>query len=158
MIYYHRHGFSLSRKCGRQKAVPYHILVSSVLDIYQTCEATVQYPGSKCALDYVRHRGTKGILLFFFKRPERYNQEVLSHSFICLPLPYICDAARVWGRPKATKHTKNASYRGGRAADLIVLTIPQPKAVAAYGLCGPAQAKRINYEKDKCTLTVTSGR
>ena len=25
--------------------------------------------------------------------------------------------ARVWGRPRATKHTKNASYRGGRAAD-----------------------------------------
>ena len=34
------------------------------------------------------HRGTKGTLLFF-KRPERYNQEVLSHSFICLPLPYM---------------------------------------------------------------------
>ena len=26
---------------------------------------------------------------YFFKRPERYNQEVLSHSFSCLPLPYI---------------------------------------------------------------------
>ena len=25
----------------------------------------------------------------FFKRPERYNQEMLSHSFICLPLPYM---------------------------------------------------------------------
>ena len=25
--------------------------------------------------------------------------------------------ARVWGRPRATKHTKNASYRGGRAAN-----------------------------------------
>ena len=34
------------------------------------------------------HRGTKGILLFF-KRSKRYNQEVLSHSFICLPLPYM---------------------------------------------------------------------
>ena len=33
------------------------------------------------------HSGTKGILLFFFKRPERYNQEVLSHPFICFPLP-----------------------------------------------------------------------
>ena len=34
---------------------------------------------------------------FFFKRPERYNQEVSSHSFICLPLPcmkgidFICN-------------------------------------------------------------------
>ena len=55
--------------------------------------------------------------------------------------------ARVWGRPKATKHTKNASYRGGRAADWIFLTIPQPKAVAAYGLCGPAQAKLIKLWK-----------
>ena len=34
------------------------------------------------------HRGTKGILLIF-QIPERYNQEVLSHSFICLPLPYM---------------------------------------------------------------------
>ena len=51
--------------------------------------------------------------------------------------------AQVWGGPKATKHTKNASYRGGRAADQIVLTIPQLKVVTAYGLCGPAQAKRI---------------
>ena len=33
-------------------------------------------------------RRTKGILLFF-QKPERYNQEVLSHSFICLPLPYM---------------------------------------------------------------------
>ena len=24
---------------------------------------------------------------------------------------------QVWGGPRATKHTKNASYRGGRAAD-----------------------------------------
>ena len=29
---------------------------------------------------------------------------------------------------------------------LTDLTIPQPRVVAAYGLCGPAQAKRINYE------------
>ena len=25
--------------------------------------------------------------------------------------------AQVWGRPRATKHTKNASYQGGRAAN-----------------------------------------
>ena len=50
---------------------------------------------------------------------------------------------QVWGRPRATKHIKNASYQGGRAADWIILTIPQLKVVAAYGLCGPAQAKRI---------------
>ena len=25
--------------------------------------------------------------------------------------------AQVWGGPRATRHTKNASYRGGRAAD-----------------------------------------
>ena len=29
------------------------------------------------------------VYFYFFKRPERYNQEVLSHSFICLPLPYV---------------------------------------------------------------------
>ena len=29
---------------------------------------------------------------------------------------YICDAAQVWGGPRATEHTKNASCRGGRAA------------------------------------------
>ena len=60
--------------------------------------------------------------------------------------------------PKLQSTLKNASYRGGRAANLIVLTIPQPKAVVAYGLCGPAQAKQTNYEEDKRTLTVTSGR
>ena len=36
----------------------------------------------------VLHGRSKGILLMF-KRPERYNKEVLSHSFICLPLPYM---------------------------------------------------------------------
>ena len=40
---------------------------------------------------------------------------------------------------------------------LTDLTIPQPKEVAAYGLCGPGQAKQIMKE-DKRTLTVTSGR
>ena len=39
---------------------------------------------------------------------------------------------------------------------LTDLTIPQPKEVAAYGLCSPAQAKQIMKE-DKRTLTVTSG-
>ena len=29
------------------------------------------------------------VYFYFFKRPERYHQEVLSHSFICLPLPYM---------------------------------------------------------------------
>ena len=29
----------------------------------------------------------------------------------------ICDVAQVWGGPRATKHTKNASYQGGWAAD-----------------------------------------
>ena len=47
--------------------------------------------------------------------------------------------------PKLQGTLKNASYQGGWAANQLVLTIPQPKAVAAYGLCGPAQAKRINY-------------
>ena len=41
--------------------------------------------------------GEKKMYFYFFKRPERYNQEVLSHPFICLPMPYtegivlICD-------------------------------------------------------------------
>ena len=35
------------------------------------------------------HRGSKGIFYFVVKRPDRYNQEGLSHSFICLPLPYV---------------------------------------------------------------------
>ena len=30
---------------------------------------------------------------------------------------------------------------------LTDLTIPQPKVVVAYGLCGPAPAKQINYER-----------
>ena len=60
----------------------------------------------------------------------------------------ICDAARVWGGPRATEPTEEARL-------LTDLTIPQPKEVAAYGLCGPAQAKQIMKE-DKHTLTVTS--
>ena len=33
--------------------------------------------------------GEQKVYFHFFKRHERYNQEVLSHSFICLPLPYM---------------------------------------------------------------------
>ena len=33
--------------------------------------------------------GEQKVYFYFLKRPERYNQEVLSHSFICLPLPYM---------------------------------------------------------------------
>ena len=33
--------------------------------------------------------GEQKVYFYFFKRPECYNQEVLSHSFICLPLPYM---------------------------------------------------------------------
>ena len=40
---------------------------------------------------------------------------------------------------------------------LTDLTIPQPKEMVAYRLCGPAQAKQIMKE-DKRTLTVTNGR
>ena len=34
-------------------------------------------------------QGNKRYTFIFFKTPERYNQEVLSHSFIFLPLPYM---------------------------------------------------------------------
>ena len=33
--------------------------------------------------------GKQKVYFYFFKRLELYNQEVLSHSFICLPLPYM---------------------------------------------------------------------
>ena len=33
--------------------------------------------------------GEQKVYFYFFKRPERFNQEVLSHSFICLPLSYM---------------------------------------------------------------------
>ena len=33
--------------------------------------------------------GEQKVYFYFFKRPECYNQEVLSHSLICLPLPYM---------------------------------------------------------------------
>ena len=35
------------------------------------------------------YTGEQKVYFYFFKRPARYNQEVLSHSFICLPLPYM---------------------------------------------------------------------
>ena len=53
---------------------------------------------------------------------------------------------RVWGKPKATEHTKECLLLR-RAGLLTDLTIPQLKAVAAYRLYGPAQTKRINYER-----------
>ena len=34
-------------------------------------------------------QGNKRYTFVFFKRPQRYTQEVLSHSSICLPLPYM---------------------------------------------------------------------
>ena len=37
---------------------------------------------------FFRHREQK-VYFLFFKRPERCNQEVLSHSFIPFPLPYM---------------------------------------------------------------------
>ena len=33
--------------------------------------------------------GEQKVYFYFFKRTERSNQEVLSHSFICLPLPHM---------------------------------------------------------------------
>ena len=35
------------------------------------------------------YTGKQIVYFYFFKRPKCYNQEVLSDSFICLPLPYI---------------------------------------------------------------------
>ena len=52
----------------------------------------------------------------------------------------ICDAAQVWGGPRATEHTKECLLHNA-------LSIPQPKEMAVYGLYGPAQAKQINYER-----------
>ena len=37
----------------------------------------------------VHHIGDQTVYFYFFERPEHYNQEVLSHSFICLPLPHL---------------------------------------------------------------------
>ena len=33
--------------------------------------------------------GEQKVYFYFFKRCERYIQEMLPHSFICLPLPYL---------------------------------------------------------------------
>ena len=53
----------------------------------------------------------------------------------------ICDAAQVWGGPRAAEHTKEMPPTK-EAGLLTDLTIPQPKEMAAYGLYGPAQAKQ----------------
>ena len=34
-------------------------------------------------------QGNKMYTFIFLNRPEHYNQQVLSHSFICLLLPYM---------------------------------------------------------------------
>ena len=41
---------------------------------------------AKCPLPRI---GEQKVYFYFLKRPERYNQEVFSHSFICLPLPHM---------------------------------------------------------------------
>ena len=46
--------------------------------------------------------------------------------------------------PRLQDTLKNASYRGGQAANDLI--IPQPKVMVAYGLYGPAPAKQINNE------------
>ena len=33
--------------------------------------------------------GEQKVYVYFFKRPQRYSPEVLSQSFVCLPLPYM---------------------------------------------------------------------
>ena len=53
--------------------------------------------------------------------------------------------------PELRNTLKNASYRGGRAAN--DLTIPQPKVMAAYGLYGPATAKQIKRDEMRQTHT-----
>ena len=50
----------------------------------------------------------------------------------------------VWGQPRPRNTLENASYRGGRAANDLI--IPQPKVMAAYGLYGPATAKQTKNE------------
>ena len=37
----------------------------------------------------VAYIANQKVYFYFFKRPKCYNQEVLSHSFICLLLPYM---------------------------------------------------------------------
>ena len=66
-----------------------------------------------------------------------------------------CDAAQVWGGPRATEHTKMPPYE--EAGLLTNYLFPKPREVVAYGLYGPAQAKQIKVERDKRTLTVRSG-
>ena len=64
----------------------------------------------------------------------------------CLDLrKNICDAAQVWGGPRATEHTKEMPPTE-EAGLLNALNNPQPKEVAVYGLYGPAQAKQIKDE------------
>ena len=46
--------------------------------------------------------GDQKVYFYFFKGPEHYNQAVLSHSFICLPLPYMCRATTRPPRPSST--------------------------------------------------------
>ena len=41
------------------------------------------------AIGLFPYTGEQKVYFYLFKRPEHYNQEVLSHSFICLPLPYM---------------------------------------------------------------------
>ena len=53
---------------------------------------------------------------FFIDSLNKYLKDLPQEEFETLDKT-ICDVARVWGGPRATKHTKNASYQGGQAAN-----------------------------------------
>ena len=80
------------------------------------------------------HTLSKGQAMWFL-----YAVTTLSAVFV---FNGICDVSPGLGRPRATKHIKNAFYRGA-GCQLNRLNYSPTKGVAAYGLCGLAQAKRI---------------
>ena len=50
------------------------------------------------------------IIMYFCCTKCRHTHTIFKYS--C-----ICDAAQIWGGPRAMEHNKNASYQGGRAAN-----------------------------------------
>ena len=67
-----------------QLTLPNHVSTISHLPFTFTSSITFALSPTRFTPSHV---GDQAVYFYFFKRPQYYNQEVLSHFFICLPLP-----------------------------------------------------------------------
>ena len=79
--------------CAEQ-SISNNLLVNSVnLENVKDCAAFPSFEflpsHHKFRIKFSMNIVEQTVSFYFFKRPERYNKEVLSHSFICVPLLHM---------------------------------------------------------------------